>query len=56
MKITARNATLALLALGTLTLSACVSHKPADEAAPAAQAAPADASAPAADSGATPTP
>ena len=51
MKITARNATLALLVVGTLTLAACASQKPAD-AAPAAQAAPADApSAPAADSG-----
>lgn len=57
MKITARNATLALLVVGTLTLAACASQKPAEEA-PAAQAAPADAdaAAPAADSGTASTP
>ena len=56
MKITARNATLALLVVGTLTLAACASHKQVAEEAPAAQAAPADAEAPAADSGTSATP
>ena len=56
MKITARNATLALLVVGTLTLAACASQKQAAEEAPAAQAAPADAEAPAADSGTSATP